>query len=108
MTWEQIYTVIAEEMGAPTPQFVYAPYFVLDALTGEKNSWNKLNFRFNNIFDCSKAERDLGYRYTVTWREGARRFLAESRKSGVVCAAAEDPRYDGIVRKIKKMYSSLF
>lgn len=108
MTWEQIYTVIAEEMGAPAPQFVYAPYFVLDALTGEKDSWNKLNFRFNNIFDCSKAERDLGYRYTVTWREGVRRFLAESRKSGVVCAAAEDPRYDGIVRKIKKMYSSLF
>ena len=107
MTWEQIYTVIAEEMGAPSPQFVCVPYFVLDSLTGEKNSWNKLNFRFNNIFDSSKAERDLGYRYTVSWREGVRRFLAENRRLGTICAAAEDPRYDDIVRRIQNMYSAL-
>ncbi len=50
MTWEQIYTVIAEEMGAPTPQLVYAPYFVLDALTGGKEFLEQAEFPLQQYF----------------------------------------------------------
>lgn len=107
MTWEQAYTIIAEEMGAAPPKFVYVPYFILDHLTGDKKSWNRLNFRFNNIYDCSKAERDLGYQYTITWREGVRRILREHEKLGDVTAEREHPQYDAIVAKIEAMYASV-
>lgn len=107
MTWEQLYSVIAEEMGVPRPEYVYAPYFVLDQLMQTPHSWNKLNFRFNNIYDCTKAEQELGYRYSITWREGVRRMLRTHLLQGNICKANEYDRYDEIVSAVKKMYQTI-
>lgn len=107
MTWEQVYTVIAEEMGVKIPEFIHVPYFLLDKFLNEEHSWNKLNFRFNNIYDSSKAARDLDFRYTITWREGVRRMLAWHEKEGDITADQEHPMYDEIVAKMKKFYAEI-
>ena len=107
MTWEQIYTTIAEAMGVEPPEYVHVPYAVLDRLLNEECSWNALNFRFNNIYDCSKAAQDLDYRYTIPWREGARRILEAHRTIGDITAAYEHPRYDAMVQTIKAAYGTI-
>lgn len=104
MTWEQIYSTIAEVMGVPAPEFVHVPYDILDHVLHQEHSWNKLNFRFHNIYDCSKAETDLGYRYTITWREGAGRIVAAHEQAGDISLEQEDPLYDVIIEKVKKAY----
>jgi len=107
MTWEQIYEIVAEEMGAPKPTFCHVPYFILDHFLQQEHSWNKLNFRFNNIYDSSKAERDLGYRYTITWREGVRRMIAAHEELGDITADQVHPKYDEIVRRMEEFYGNI-
>ena len=107
MTWEQVYETLAEAMGAPKPEFVHVPYFILDRLTKDPYSWNRLNFRFNNIYDTNKAERDLGYAYTITWKEGAQRMARTHERMRDITEAADDPRYDEIVEKVRAMYASI-
>ena len=107
MTWEQVYTVIAEEMGAPKPEFVHVPYYLLDHFLGQEHSWNRLNFRFNNIYDSSKAARDLDFRYTITWREGVRRMLRYHEAAGDIDETCEHPLYDTIVERMKHAYQTL-
>ncbi len=107
MTWEQIYSTIADVMGVPVPEFVHVPYFVLDKLLMQEHSWNKLNFRFNNIYDCSKAEKDLDYQYTITWREGVRRMLKAHEEVGDITLEKDHPLYDEIIRKVKEAYNNI-
>ncbi len=107
MTWEQVYSAIAEVMGVKVPEFVHVPYFILDRFLNDEHSWNKLNFRFNNIYGCSKAERDLGYRYTISWREGIQRFVENHNKNGNITSEHEHPLYDTIVEKMKATYENL-
>lgn len=106
MTWEQCYTIIAEEMGVQPPEFIHVPYFLLDKFLGEEHSWNKLNFRFNNIYDSSKAKRDLGFEYTISWREGAKRLVAYHEKIGNLKPENDHPLYDKIVEKMKEIYET--
>ena len=65
MTHNHIWRTIARVMEAPPPVFVYIPTTLLGQIAPEKAEWCVENFRYNNIFDNSKAKRDLGYRYTV-------------------------------------------
>jgi hypothetical protein len=55
------------------------------------------NFRHNNVFDATKAMRDLGYRYTIRFEEGARRCLDWLRANGRIEDCAKYPFYDRIV-----------
>lgn len=107
MTWVQLYETIAEVMGVKMPEFVPVPHTVLDKLLHAERSWNTLNFRFNNIYDCSKAVRDLQYQYTVSWREGVRRSLEVHQTMGDITADADHPQYDAIVAKIKLAYDNM-
>ncbi len=107
MTWEQIYTSIADAMDVGMPDFVHVPYDLLDKVLGVENSWNTLNFRFNNIYDNSKAMRDLDYSYTISWGEGAKRMVKTQQNLGNISAAHEHPQYDEMVLKIRKAYNTL-
>ena len=71
MTHNQIWQTIARVMDAPPPNFVYIPTELLSKLAPQQAEWCAENFRYNNLFDNSKAKRDLGFRYTVTFEQGA-------------------------------------
>ncbi len=80
VTWEQHHEIVAGAIGAPQPTFVHIPTSVLarvlpGASVADAAHWTLTNFQFNNIFDNSAARADLGFRYTVPWRVGARRLV---------------------------------
>jgi nucleoside-diphosphate-sugar epimerase len=71
LTWDQYHQQAAEALGVACPRLVHIPSEVLSQLGITICSEN---FQFNNIFDNSKARRDLGYQYTITWKDGVRRM----------------------------------
>ncbi len=96
-TWEQMYQVAADVMGAPAINFVHIPTDLLYRMAPEAAEWSKVNFHFNNIFDNSAARADLAYRYTIPWAEGVRRMVAWHDARGTTDDAVDDPLYDQIV-----------
>ena len=97
MTWERYYEIAANAFGAEPPKFVYIPWETLVKLAPDDCSWVKWNFRFNNIFSCEKAKRDLGFSVTVSYEEIMRRAAAYHNKAGDISKEFEHPKYDGIV-----------
>jgi len=80
LTWDQHHQVVAKAIGAPEPTLIHIPTEMLAALLpsadlADAAHWTLTNFQFNNIFDNTAARSDLGFRYTVSWEEGARRLV---------------------------------
>ena len=62
-------------LGAPPPDFVCIPTDLLGRLAPKQAEWCVENFRYNNIFDNAKAKHDLGFRYRVSFEQGARKCI---------------------------------
>jgi nucleoside-diphosphate-sugar epimerase len=80
LTWNQHHQTVARAIGAPEPKLVHIPTDVLagllpSATPADAAHWTLTNFQFNNIFDNAAARADLGFRYSVTWEQGARRLV---------------------------------
>jgi nucleoside-diphosphate-sugar epimerase len=73
LTWREYWRTIARAIGVDA-RFAYIPTDVLQSIAGEDAAWCVENFQYNNIFDCTAARRDLGYRYRTTWAEGVASF----------------------------------
>jgi len=71
LTWDQYFQQIADALGTVCPRLVHIPSSFL-AQVGITICVE--NFQFDNIFDNSKAHRDLEYQYTIPWQEGVRRM----------------------------------
>jgi nucleoside-diphosphate-sugar epimerase len=71
LTWDQYIRQIAEALGVACPRLVHIPSATL-AQVGITICAE--NFQYDNIFDNSKAHRDLSYQYTITWKEGVQRM----------------------------------
>ena len=99
LTWRSMYTIVAEELGAPPPGFVCIPTEVLGKLAPAESEWCRMNFQYNNIFDATAARQDLGYRYTISYREGVRRCLAYLRDRGLIEDARRYPFYEALLEK---------
>jgi len=97
MTHNHIWRTIARVMGAPEPDFVYIPTDVLARIAPQYAEWCRENFRHNNIFDTSKAKRDLGYRYTVRFEEGVRKCVDYLSRNNLIEDCDAYPFYDRIV-----------
>jgi len=97
MTHNHIWRTIARLLGVPEPDFVYIPTELLGRLAPKEAEWCVENFRHNNLFDNSKAKRDLGYRYTVQFEDGARKCLDWLRANHKIEDCANHPFYDRIV-----------
>ena len=96
LTWDGIYRAVAEAAGAPEPELVHIPTDVLAAATPLAEI-TRLNYQYNNIFDNSKAKRDLGYEYTIPFLEGATAAVRMLDERGEVDSAEDFPWYDEIL-----------
>lgn len=98
MTWEEKLTVVCAVFDWPAPTFVHIPTATLFALWPERGRISQENFQFDNLFDSTAAERDLNYRYTISWRQGVERmkpvFLATP---GKIADPATDPMYQRVL-----------
>lgn len=97
MTHSHIWRTLARLLNAPEPDFVCIPTDLLGNLAPKEAEWCVENFRYNNIFDNAKAKRDLGFRYTVKFEDGAKRCLDWLRAHNRIEDSARYPFYDRIV-----------
>jgi nucleoside-diphosphate-sugar epimerase len=97
MTHTHIWRTLARLLGVPEPDFVYIPTDLLGKLAPKEAEWCVENFRYNNIFDNANAKRDLGFRYTVSFEEGARGCIEWLRKNNRIEDSAKYPFYDRLV-----------
>ena len=107
MTHNHIWRTIARVLGAPEPDFVYIPTGLLGKLAPKEAEWCVENFRYNNIFDNAKAKRDLGFRYTVKFEDGARRCIDWLRAHDKIEDCAKYPFYDRVVEAWRRMEAKL-
>ena len=71
LTWDQYVEQIAAAIGVACPRLVHIPSSIL---TKVGITICEENFQFDNIFDNSRAHRDLDYKYTISWKEGVQRM----------------------------------
>ena len=82
MTFRQMWEIAAEVLGAPTPNFVQIPTDLLYCAMPELAAWRHENFKYNNIFDNNAARQVLGFRYTIPWAQGFRRYVEYTATRG--------------------------
>lgn len=107
MTQEYIWRTIARLMNAPEPDFACIPTDLLGKLAPLQAEWCVENFRFNNIFDNTKAKRDLGFNYTVKFEDGARRCLEYLRANNLIENCEKHPYYDRILEAWRRSRTAL-
>ena len=98
-TWNQYIEIIAAALGAPQPKIVHIPTDLLSRLVPDP--WGMLlatNFQFNNIYDLTAAKRDLGFRYTIPFKEGAGRVVAWLKANNRIEDCAKYPLCDRIIK----------
>ena len=107
MTHNHIWRTIARLMSAPEPDFVYIPSLLLAKLAPVEAEWCRENFMHNNIFDNSKARRDLGFRYTISYEEGVKKCLKYLNENNLIENCDNYPFYDRIVVEWRVMETEL-
>jgi nucleoside-diphosphate-sugar epimerase len=107
MTHNQIWKTIARVMEAPEPDFVYIPSLLLASLEPVEALWCRENFMHNNIFDNSKAKRDLGFRYTVSYEEGVKKCMEYLTSHNLIENCDNYPFYDRIIQKWRNAVKDL-
>ncbi len=97
MTWDYYHRTVAAVMGAPEPALVHIPTDLLAMVAPDRARLAALDLRYTNIFDTTAARRDLGFRYTIPWVEGARRVVAWLDAHGRIADSDADPFDDGVI-----------
>lgn len=97
LTWNQYHRRAAAALDAPEPDLVHVPTDALRAAVPDRVSPLVDHFRFSTVFDTRKAERDLGFRQTVSWEAGVRRTVARLEADDAIEPWDGDPTYDRIV-----------
>jgi nucleoside-diphosphate-sugar epimerase len=97
MTWNQYHRRAAAALDAPEPDLVHVPTDALREAVPDRAAPLLDHFRFSTVFDTSKAERDLGFRQTVSWEEGAARVVDRLEADDAITAWDADPEYDAVV-----------
>jgi len=105
LAWTTYYDIVRLALGGPTPEFVFIPSSLLARIDPSDRAfaWCPLNFRFSNIFDCSSAARDLAFRYTIPWAEGAKRMVAHWNAQGDIDTATDHLLYDRLIDRYRDL-----
>lgn len=96
LTWNDYHRAAARALGAPEPELVHIPTDLLVRVAPKARICAE-NFQFNNIFDNTAAQRDLGFRYAVPWEEGVRRMARWLDAHGKVEDSDLDPTEDRLI-----------
>ncbi len=96
MPWNRIHETVASAMGAPEPTLVHIPTDLL-ARVAKRAFISEVNFQYNNIFDNAAARRDLNFRYTIPFVEGARRVVAWLDTHHKIENSDDDPYDDRVI-----------
>ena len=107
LTWQGYHRGIAEAIGAEPPEFVYIPTDALVRMAPDQAMLTEVNFSYNNLFDNTAARRDLGFRVTVPWVQGARRTVEWLEAHGQLESSDDFPFYDRIIDAWQKATGSL-
>ncbi len=70
VTWRRYWEIAAEAFGSPPLEAVNIPTAVLERVFGDDAFVLVENYQYNNVFDCTRAKDELGFRYTKTLLEG--------------------------------------
>ncbi|MEO7912468.1 MAG: NAD-dependent epimerase/dehydratase family protein [Roseiflexaceae bacterium] len=107
MTWNQYHCEIAAAIGAPAPTLVHIPTDLLLRAVPKRAWITAENFQFNNIFDTSAAQRDLGFEYRITLAEGTRRIMAWLDRQGNLPNSDDDPFEDQLIAAWERLGDDL-
>lgn len=97
LPWNQYHQKVAEALGAPEPTLIHIPSDLLAKAAPERAGICAENFQFNNIFDNTAAQRDLGFRYTIQWIDGVRRMVAWLDERNRIPNSDNDPLEDQLI-----------
>jgi nucleoside-diphosphate-sugar epimerase len=70
VTWRRYWEIAADAFGSPPLDAVTIPTAVLERVFKEDAFVLVENYQYNNVFDCSRAKEELGFRYRTTLLEG--------------------------------------
>jgi len=106
-TMNHMWRTIARVLNAPEPDFVYIPTHLLYKMAPAESEWCRENFMHNNIFDNSKAKRDLGYKYTVPYEQGVKLCFDYLTQHNLIENSDKYLFYDAIVDQWRKLESMI-
>lgn len=114
LTWNEYHQQAAQAIGAPEPNLVHIPVDLLMKFSPDRARIITENFTFNNIFDNSAAHNDLGFQYTIPWKEGVRRAYTWLENNNQMPHGGDDSFDDQVIAtwgrittKVAQEYSSL-
>lgn len=107
LTWDQYHQKVAEAMGASVPKLVHIPTDVLAKFAPGQSEWCVINFSFNNIFDNTAAKIDLGFKYSVSWKQGVKRVVEWLDKHNRIENSIEEPFYEKILENWMKVIEGI-
>lgn len=96
MTWNDYTNGVAEAIGG-TANIVHIPTDVLGKIAPKRAGITVDIFQYNSVFDNSKAQRDLGFKYTIPWVVGARRTIEWLESRNRIQNSDEDPFDDRVI-----------
>ena len=94
--WNSVYETLAKAAGG-TSNPIHIPSTWLRQVAPRRSLGVWFIYRFPSIYDNSKAEKDLGFRTTVTLEETFRRQIRWMEESGTLKTASEEPCQDILV-----------
>jgi nucleoside-diphosphate-sugar epimerase len=96
-TWDGVYRELAKAAGASLPDIVHIPSDWLYSAAPRRSVGVKYIYRYDSIFDNSKAEKDLNFKTTVPLAETFRRQIRwmEEKKSRIPDALSD--RFEDIL-----------
>ena len=106
LTWNQYHDAIADAIGAPKPTLVHIPTDLLDRVAKRAHIC-AVNFRYNNIFDNAAARRDIGFDYTISFRDGVRRIYRWLEEHGTIANSDDDPYDDRVIAAWDRLGSAM-
>lgn len=107
MPWDVYHETVARVLDAPEPELVHIPTDVLRRIAPDRTEMLENHFQFSTVFDNSKAKADLGFEYTISWEEGARRTIEWLEERDRIEDAETVPQDDQIVRAWRELTTSL-
>ena len=70
VTWVRYWQIVADVFAFPVPSIVTIPSDFLGVVFGTEALYLRENFRFNNVHNCARATKELGFSYRTDLQLG--------------------------------------